>query len=61
MNLVETYVTKIWSERLVEECNFPLYELVAETDCWGRKEHKKHLFVNEADYKSIKEKGYYLT
>lgn len=61
MNLVETYVTKIYTERLVEECNFPLYELVADTNCYGRIERKKRFFVNESDYKSIKEKGYYLT
>ena len=61
MNLVETHVTKIFAERLVEECNFPLYELIVDTDCWGRKEYKKRILVNESDYKSIKEKGYYLT
>lgn len=59
MKLVEIYITKIWSERLVKECNFPLYELIADTDRRGRKEYKKHFFVNELDYKSIKEKGYY--
>ena len=37
-----------------------LYKLVADTDCWGTKEKQKSFLVTEHDYKSIKEKGYYM-
>lgn len=61
MNLVETYITKIYEERYVDGFTFPMYEMVVDTDCYGQKKHKKRILVNESEYHCIKEKGYYLT
>lgn len=61
MNLIECYILKIHSERKCDEVDFPLYELVVDCDEYGRKSYNKKIHVNESDYKSIKEKNYYLT
>lgn len=61
MNLLETYVTNITYEELVKDLDFILYKIVADTDCYGCKEYNKTLYVHADQYKSIKEKGYYLT
>lgn len=61
MNLVETYITNIQSERLCEETTFPLYEIIADTDCYGHKEYGKKLILNQYDYDSVKKNGYYMS
>lgn len=61
MNVLETYVTNIQSVERVPNLDFCLYEIVCDTDCWGRKEYGVKIQVNGSDYQMIKDKGYYLT
>ena len=61
MNILEHYVSKIWSEHKVEECQFgDLWEMVVDVNCYGAKEHKKHIYVDAEQYNDIKNKGYYM-
>lgn len=57
MNLLEIYVTNITSVKEV----FPnVYEIVADFNCYGRKEIQVAKTISVYDYEMIKEKGYYL-
>ena len=58
MNLLEIYVSNITAD---EETEYKgIRKLIADTDCYGNKEYQKEIIVDEHNYKSIKEKGYYL-
>lgn len=60
MNVLQIFVTKIHSEERVDTGRgFYVWELVANTDCWGHKEVCKSFHVSEDDYKMIIEEGYY--
>lgn len=61
MNVVETYVSNITKTEKIQEKFGDYYKLTADTDCYGRKENQRIFTVNEHEYKSIIEKGYYLT
>ncbi|WP_029503960.1 hypothetical protein [Lachnoclostridium phytofermentans] len=58
MNLVEIYVSNI-TEQFASEYT-GLHVLTADTDCYGKKETQQELFLTDDEYKSVKEKGYYL-
>lgn len=60
MNLVEVYVTKIYSEKIHQKNMNTVFELVVDTDCYGQKENRKTIWVSVSDYNMIREKGYYL-
>lgn len=61
MNLIEVYVTNITSEKKVRATEGrELYRLVADTDGYGAEEKQVALYLNEEEYKSVKEKGYML-
>lgn len=57
--LLEIYVDNIIYEERVKEVDFILYKLIADTYCYGYKEYNKEFFLTEADYNSVKTKGYY--
>ena len=59
LNLVETYVSNIRSVSPPNEYGFRT--LIADTNCYGIVERKKNLTVSKENYKSILEKGYYLS
>lgn len=61
MNLLRTYVTNITHEELVKGVDFIFYKVIADTDCYGHKEYNKTLLLTKDNYKSVKEKGYYLS
>lgn len=60
MNLVETCVSNITSDEEVEEVK-GLHKITADFDCYGRKEIQTTKYLTALDYKSVLEKGYYLT
>ncbi len=63
MNLVETWITKIHSVKKLTDpdLKFDLWEVVADTDCYGCKEEKKVLHLFRSEIRMIHDKGYYLT
>lgn len=56
MNLVEMWVTNITSH--TEEDG--LHLIVADFNCYGRKEHQKEKWLTDIDWKMVQERGYYL-
>ena len=61
MNILEHYVSKIWSEYKIEECQFcDLWRMIVDVDCYGTKEYKKQIYVNAEQHNDIKNKGYYM-
>lgn len=58
MNLLKIYVNNITADK--ETKYKGIKKLVADVDCYGSKEYQKEIIVDEHNYKSIKEKGYYL-
>ena len=61
MNILEHYVTKIYSERKIEECKYgEWWRLVVDVDCYGAKECKTEIIVDAEQYNDIKTKGYYM-
>lgn len=56
MNLVEMWVTNITSH--AEEDG--LHIIVADFNCYGRKECQEEKCLLDTDWKMVKEKGYYL-
>ena len=56
MNLVEMWVTNITLHTEVEGLHF----IKADFNCYGRKEYQKEKWITDRDWKSIKDKGYYL-
>ena len=61
MNLVETWVRNIISVDRIPHKDGVSYELVCDTNCYGYKQKGITIRVDANAYKSIKEKGYYLT
>lgn len=60
MNLVEVWVTRIYSEKIQQINMNTMFELVVDTDCYGCKETRKTIMVSVSDYNMIRENGYYL-
>lgn len=63
MNLVETWVTNI-TQHVIEQLeskSYNLHKITADFDCYGRKEYQTTKYLTESEYKSVLEKGYYLT
>lgn len=61
MNVVETYVGNITKAEKIQEKWGDYYKLIADTDCYGRKDKQKIFTVSKSDYEMILEKGYYFT
>lgn len=60
MNVLQIFVTKIQRAEVIDTGRgFAVVKLVADIDCYGRKEKYKTFHVSEDDYKMIIEKGYY--
>ena len=60
MNVLQIFVTKIHkAERVDTGRGFYVWELIADTNCWGRIERNKKIKASDDDYKHIIEKGYY--
>ena len=73
MNLVETWVTNV-TQHVIEQFEsksydfksklYNLHKITADFDCYdcyGRKEYQATKYLTEFEYKSVLEKGYYLT
>ena len=62
MNLVEVYIEEIHSEERVEMQEWmqePYIKVDITTDCYGRI-NRDAQYYPESEWKSIKEKGYYM-
>ena len=58
MNLVTINVSNITEDR---ETKYPnVREIVADIDCYGRKEYQKTITLHLLEYNMVMEKGYYL-
>lgn len=60
MNVLENYVTNIIYEKKLIVDGITLYEIICDTNCYGRIEKNKRIILTELEYKMVKEKGYYL-
>ena len=60
MNVLEQYVTNIISEQKHIIDGTTIYEIICDTNCYGRIEKNKRIILTELEYKMVKEKGYYL-
>lgn len=56
MNLVEIWVTNITSHTKEDR----LHHIVADFNCYGRKEYQKEEWLTDFDWKMVQKKGYYL-
>lgn len=56
MNLVEIWVTNITSHTKEDR----LHHIVADFNCYGRKEYQKEEWLTDFDWKMVQERGYYL-
>jgi len=61
VNLVETWVTNITDVKVIPTDYGTLFELIADTNCYGCKKNQWQFTVTESEYDSIKNNGYYLT
>lgn len=60
MNLLETYVSNITKEERLEKDGIVIYKIVADINCYGDIHKQKEITLGEYQYKSVKERGYYL-
>lgn len=60
MNLLEQYVSNITKEEQLEKDGIVIYKIVADVDCYGNFQRQKEFVLGENQYKSVKERGYYL-
>lgn len=60
MSRIEKQITRIHKVEKLKYKNRILYKLLVNSDCYGVKRFNETIWVTEQDYKTIKEKGYYL-